>query len=192
MRMNSYLDYETLLELENRNLSYEEMIKELDLHISKSFLSRKFKELGIKHKTKAERLEKKILETEGSIRFLANKFKVSPNTVQKIKRCNKENMTTCNIEFSKTTTTVEIYGHCGFAPYGNDIVCASLSTLVFALLNMSSAFLQNVTNYSLENGYCYIELRTKGKKQQSVFNIFKDMIIDLSSQYPENLVVNLK
>ena len=190
--MNEYLDYETLLDLENRNLSYEEMIKELNLKISKSFISRKFKEYGIYHKTKAERLERLVLETGGSVRFLANKFKVSPNTIQKIKKESKENMTTCNIEISKATTKLEINGHCGFAPYGSDIVCAGLSTLIFCLLNMCSTITNNVNSYELEDGYCCIILRTKGKKQQSVFRVFQDMLLDLSNQYPKNIVVNVK
>lgn len=189
--MNEYLDYETLLELENRNLSYAEMIKELDLQISKSFLSRKFKEYGIKHKTKNERLEKAVIETGGSVRFLARKFNVSPSTIQKIKIKNRGNMTNLNVTKTKTTTIIEINGHCGFAPYGKDIVCASVSTLVFSLLNVCSMIVENVESYEMEDGYCKIQLRTKGKKQQSVVNVFIDMFLDLSNQYPNNLCVNI-
>lgn len=182
------LDYETLSDLENRNLTYEEMIKELGLNIGKSFLSQKFAKYGIHHKNKAERLEAQVLATEGSIRFLARKYKVSPNTIRKIQMKDRSKMTTLEITQTKSNATFEIKGHSNFAPYGKDIVCASISTLVITMINICN-FHNMVESYSVEDGRAKIVVKHRGKKQKELANLFEEMFKDISHQYPRNFEV---
>lgn len=179
---------ETLRELEDRNLTYEEMIKTLGLQINKSFLSQKFKKYGIHHKNKAERLESQVLTTEGSVRFLANKFKVSPNTIRKIQMKDKSKMTTLEITHTKTKAIFEIKGHSNYAPYGKDIVCSSISTLTISMINICN-FHNMVENYSAESGYSKVELKCKGKNQKKLCYIFEEMFKDVANQYPRNFEV---
>lgn len=185
---NINIDYETLNDLENQNLSYEEMINTLGLHISKSFLARKFKEFNIKHKTKAERLEQQILTTEGSVRFLARKFNVSPNTIQKIKQKDKNKMTTLEITETKSTTTFKIKGHSNYAPYGKDIVCASISTLIISMINVCN-FHNMVKSYYVDDGYSKVILKNRGKNQKQLIYIFTQMFQDIANQYPKNFQI---
>lgn len=182
------LDYETLLELENRNLSYEEMIKTLGLKIGKSFLSQKFAKYGIHHKSKAERLEAQVLASDGSIRFLARKYKVSPNTIRKIQMKDRSKMTTLEITRTKINAIFEIKGHSNFAPYGKDIVCASISTLVIAMINICN-FHNMVESYFVEDGMAKIVLKHRGKNQKQITHLFEEMFKDISYQYPRNFEV---
>ena len=80
------LNKETLLALEQLNLSYNEMIDFLGLKITPYYLSKLFKKFEIHHKSKKERIYKAVVNTEGSVRFLARKFECSPATIQKIKK----------------------------------------------------------------------------------------------------------
>lgn len=185
---NINIDYETLNYLENQNLSYEEMINTLGLRISKSFLARKFKEFNIKHKTKYERLEQQVLATEGSVRFLARKFNVSPNTIQKIKQKDKIKMTTLEIIETKSTTTFNVIGHSNYAPYGKDIVCASISTLLISMINVCN-FNNMVNSYCVDNGYCKVVLKNRGKNQKQLIYIFTQMFKDIECNYPKNFQI---
>lgn len=78
------LDKETLQALEDKNLSYKEMIEELGLKLTPQHMCRTFKKYGIKHKTKKERLRTKILNDKGSYRYLARKYKCSTDLIWEI------------------------------------------------------------------------------------------------------------
>lgn len=78
------IDYETCVELENKDLSYKEMIDVLGMKLTPQHMCRTFKKYGIKHKTKKERLRTKILNDKGSYRYLARKYKCSTDLIWEI------------------------------------------------------------------------------------------------------------
>lgn len=83
------LDKATLQALEDKDLSYKEMIDNLGLKISVCYLSKRFKKYGIHHKTKKERIKDKVIADKGSIAYLARKYHCSEDTIWRLLKENR-------------------------------------------------------------------------------------------------------
>lgn len=86
------------------------------------------------------------------------------------------------IEFSKES--IYIHGHSGYGTYGNDIVCAAISTLVESTYNYLEATGNEVCN-SCGEGEFTIYLDKINETGEILIKSFSDMIDDLISQYPK-------
>ena len=75
---------------------------------------------------------------------------------------------------------IEIKGHSNYAPINNDIVCASISTAVFFLIDSSNS------EYINKDGYIKIERKGINK---TTLETFISYVRQLSKQYNEYVEV---
>ena len=81
------------------------------------------------------------------------------------------------------TDKIRVYGHSGYAPSGQDIVCAAISTLTEATYNYLEAT-KNKVSKEENNGVFVINLEELNKQGEAIVLSFKDMVDDLIKQYP--------
>lgn len=82
--------------------------------------------------------------------------------------------------------TIYVHGHSGYGTYGNDIVCASISTLVESTYYYLEAT-ENKVRFSDGDGEFIIYLDELNESGNKIINSFSDMVNDLISQYPKYL-----
>lgn len=80
--------------------------------------------------------------------------------------------------FSKNRLTVE--GHAGYAPKGQDIVCAAVSALVYALIGTLEET-ENVADVILRPGYAAVE----AKEETAAFDLMRCGLTQLADRYPD-------
>ena len=107
-----------------------------------------------------------------------------------------------NIEFIKQNDFymgVLCEGHTGYANYGKDIVCASVSSIVGALNIGITKSLGINANVKIDDKRGYMEIRlpkkineAKLKECQLLFQTAYLALSDLQSGYPDNVNVEVK
>ena len=91
------------------------------------------------------------------------------------------------IVITKYDNRITIKGHANYAPLGQDIVCASVSTLVQVLIKCIEDITEDKIEYSIRPGMVDIKFGNLSEKAQllvSSFFIGAQMIAD---QYPNNV-----
>ena len=86
--------------------------------------------------------------------------------------------------FDKGRLTVE--GHAGYAPKGQDIVCAAVSALVYALIGTLEET-GNVAEVVLRPGYASVA----AKEETAAFDLVRCGLGQLAEKYPEFVQVKL-
>ena len=95
-------------------------------------------------------------------------------------------------------TTLEIQGHAGSAPYGQDLVCAGVSALVYALaqrlteLDHQGAF-EEMPRITLSSGSAQISVLATRKYQREVaedFHLIHSGLMLLQNHYPQCIAVD--
>ena len=81
-------------------------------------------------------------------------------------------------KFTQNRLTVE--GHAGYAPKGQDIVCAAVSALVYALIGTLEET-ENVAEMVLRPGYAAVE----AKKKTAAFDLVRCGLTQLADRYPD-------
>ena len=93
------------------------------------------------------------------------------------------------IVITKYDNRITIKGHANYAPLGQDIVCASVSTLVQVLIKCIEDITEDKIEYSIRPGMVDIKFGNLSEKAQllvSSFFIGAQMIAD---QYPNNVKI---
>ena len=91
------------------------------------------------------------------------------------------------IVITKYDNRITIKGHANYAPLGQDIVCASVSTLVQVMIASIEQMTDDKIEYSIQPGMVDIKFGNLSEKAQllvSSFFIGAQMIAD---QYPNNV-----
>lgn len=91
------------------------------------------------------------------------------------------------IVITKYDNRITVKGHANYAPPGQDIVCASVSTLVQVLIKCIEDMTEDKIEYSIQPGMVDIKFGNLSEKAQllvSSFFIGAQMIAD---QYPNNV-----
>ncbi len=109
-------------------------------------------------------------------------------------------MINAEITYGNRSYMAKLTGHAGFAPKGQDIVCAGVSALSAALHKAVSDFAsrENTAYFSVEiNDGCF-EMRVLGirdreaeKRFEAFFAMFFDGLFEIEREYPENLKINM-
>ena len=86
--------------------------------------------------------------------------------------------------FGKNRLTVE--GHAGYAPKGQDIVCAAVSALVYALIGTLEET-ENVAEVVLRPGYAAVE----AKEKTAAFDLLRCGLGQLAERYPDFVRVEM-
>ncbi len=85
---------------------------------------------------------------------------------------------------------VIIKGHANFCEFGNDIVCASVSSIVITTINAILRINDKGINYEVKDGYIHLKiLKNELIINTLVINMI-ELLKELEQQYPEN--INLK
>ena len=100
------------------------------------------------------------------------------------------------IKYAKTSRRflLTAEGHTGYAPYGKDIVCAAISTLIstlqFSAHNLSKHNQLQILKFQLGDESADISLQYDEPKIATYcFKPFIDSLIALSKQYSDNVSV---
>ena len=93
------------------------------------------------------------------------------------------------IKVNITDDTITIKGHAGFADYGKDIVCASVSSIVTTTVNNIHIVNSKTLNYSDDGNVMKINITLEDQLVIKLFDNLKEMLIDLSKEYPKNIML---
>ena len=84
---------------------------------------------------------------------------------------------------------ITIEGHANYAPLGQDIVCASISTLVQVLIKCIEEMTEDKIEYSIRPGMVDIKFRDLSEKAQLLVSSFFIGAQMISEQYPNNVKI---
>jgi len=84
---------------------------------------------------------------------------------------------------------ITISGHAGFADYGKDIVCASVSSIIIACANDMLIVNKNAVVYSDDGDKVVIKIIEGDELILKLFNNLKDLLRSLSLDYPKNIKI---
>ncbi len=85
---------------------------------------------------------------------------------------------------------IEIKGHANQNNYGNDIVCASVSTAMYMTLNQIDLFnLSDHINYEIKDGFAKINIIKENDYLVKIINNFTFTLNDLAKQYPNYIKI---
>ena len=87
------------------------------------------------------------------------------------------------------TGKITIQGHANYAPLGQDIVCASVSTLVQVLIASIEQMTQDKIKYSIQPGMVDIEFRDLSEQAQFLISSFFIGVGMIAEQYPNNVQI---
>ncbi len=94
------------------------------------------------------------------------------------------------IKINYNKNIIIISGHANYDNYGKDIVCASVSSIIYCSINCILSFDKNAIKYNDSNN----KLILKNIKQDDITNkIINNMIVlleDLAKQYPKNIKIS--
>lgn len=92
-----------------------------------------------------------------------------------------------NIRDDNGVVSIDIVGHAGYAKRGQDIVCASVSTLVYFFVYSVKAVDENsIKQLNILNGDVKLKLVVENIKP--LLEVFQLMLKDVERQYPSCLM----
>lgn len=83
----------------------------------------------------------------------------------------------------------KITGHVGLDVKGKDIVCAAISALSQSTLIGLKEVMKIDLDYELKEGFVRCDLRDKNECAQMMVKTLYETLVQLSKQYPRNVVV---
>lgn len=91
------------------------------------------------------------------------------------------------IEVSVRLDGITVTGHAGYAPNGQDIVCAAVSTLAYTLIYSIEALAADKIGYLIRDGDIEINYKNLSEKGKLLVDSFFIGIANLIEQYPDNV-----
>ena len=100
-------------------------------------------------------------------------------------------MTTCRIVKENEQALIEIKGHSGYAKFGKDIVCASISTACIVTANLIEKLnlSYNIIDLVCDEGYFRLSVKTIDETLNGIFENLEYTMEDISKQYPKYLKI---
>ena len=89
------------------------------------------------------------------------------------------------IKINVNNNIIEISGHANFDNYGKDIVCASVSSIVYTTINAILNIDKEAIKYT-DNKVLKIEVLKSSDTINKLINNMLDLLSDLEKQYPKN------
>lgn len=78
---------------------------------------------------------------------------------------------------------IKVSGHAGYAPTGQDIVCAAVSTLIQTLVRSIEDLTEDTITYSISPGRADIEYRNLSEKSKTLVDSFFIGICMIADEY---------
>ena len=88
---------------------------------------------------------------------------------------------------SNSIIKLNIEGHAGFADKGKDIVCASVSSIIITSVNNMMSIDEDDVKYSDDGNTLIVEIVKEDKLVYKLFDNLKELLTDLSKDYPKNI-----
>ena len=93
------------------------------------------------------------------------------------------------IEIKQKKTEISVIGHAGFAPHGQDIVCAGVSTLVQTLIQSVEELTEDEIQYDIQPGTAVIRYGNLSQQAQLLVDSFFLGISSIAAAYPDNVMI---
>lgn len=93
------------------------------------------------------------------------------------------------IVVTRSSSGITIEGHAGYAPRGQDIVCAGISTLVQTLIQSFEDLCSDTISYHLKKGFVEIKYDNLSANGQVLANSFFIGIDMIANRYPDYVTV---
>ena len=93
------------------------------------------------------------------------------------------------IKVIKNNNTFKISGHANYAEYGKDIVCASVSSIVYTIVNSIMNIDRSSITYQDDGKIITITKINSNEIVDTLLNTMFEMLIDLENQYKENIII---
>ena len=93
------------------------------------------------------------------------------------------------IKVKMNENSLVISGHAGFANYGNDIVCASVSSIVIASANDMMTVNKSAISYNDDGNELIIKIIKKDELVEKLLTNLKTLLDNLADDYPANIKI---
>lgn len=98
-------------------------------------------------------------------------------------------MTKVKVLKDKYIKSIKIFDHSDYAEHGEDIVCASISSMMILAFNTCETLNSDICEVK-ENDCCYeIIIDEFDENIDIVLNCFVDLLSELKEQYPNNITL---
>jgi hypothetical protein len=84
---------------------------------------------------------------------------------------------------------IEVTGHAGFDESGKDIVCASVSSIIYTTVNGIFNIDQNAIKFTDNNDLIKIEIKNQNNIIDILIKNMIDLLENLEEQYPKNIKI---
>ena len=85
---------------------------------------------------------------------------------------------------------IKISGHAGYGVKGNDIVCASVSSIVITSLNAIIRIDENAIAYKQDEGFIEVDIKKHDKIVDTLIDNMISMLEELENEYKENIKID--
>lgn len=85
---------------------------------------------------------------------------------------------------------IKISGHAGYGVKGNDIVCASVSSIVITSLNAIIRMDENAISYKQDEGFIEVNILKHEKNIDILIENMISMLKELENDYKENIKID--
>jgi len=85
---------------------------------------------------------------------------------------------------------IKISGHAGYGVKGNDIVCASVSSIVITSLNAIIRIDENAISYKQDEGFIEVNILKHEKNIDILIENMISMLEELENDYKENIKID--
>ena len=93
------------------------------------------------------------------------------------------------IKIKISNELIKISGHAGYDDHGKDIVCASVSSVVYTTVNGILNVDKNAIKFTDKKDVMTIDIKSKDRVIKLLINSMVDILEDLERQYPENIKI---
>ncbi len=93
------------------------------------------------------------------------------------------------IKINYSDNIIEVSGHANYDNKGKDIVCASVSSIIYCSVNCILSFDKNAIKYT-DNSKLIIENIKKDDITNKIINNMLVLFEDLAKQYPKNIKIS--
>lgn len=91
------------------------------------------------------------------------------------------------IEVSISKDGIRVLGHSGYAPHGQDIVCAAVSTLTQTLVASIEGLTKDKPNFIMAPGGFVLETKDLSEKSKLLVDSFFIGICGVADAYPDHI-----
>ena len=84
---------------------------------------------------------------------------------------------------------IKVTGHAGFKEHGKDIVCASVSSIIYTTVNGILNIDQKAILFKDTKEYLQIKIENESRVVKILINNMMNLLEDLELQYPKNIKI---